>query len=156
MKMQKLISGIFVIIITAAFYSASAQCEGYGFKQCVKYLQKEYKSNGQSNSASIAPGETARVNMVFYKGYDYRVVFCGEEHLGQLGIKAYKAKGKDIGELIFDNSQRENAFNWDFSMTATHRVIIEVTAPGIEGEEAAEGCVTIVLGLRNSTQKGFK
>lgn len=148
-----------VMLISGSALYASAQCEGYGYKQCVKYLEKEYKSNGQSNSAALSPGETTKVNMVFYKGYDYRVVFCAEEHLGQLGIKVYNTKGKNKGELLFDNSQHENAFHWDFTMKATQRLIIEVTSPGLEGEEeeaAAEGCVTIALGLRNSVQKGFK
>ncbi len=154
MKMRHVLLPLFAIVLIS--FSAPAQCEGYGYKQCVKYLEKEYKSNGQSNSASLSPGETTRVNMVFYKGYDYRVVFCGEEHLGQLVIKAYKAKGKETAEVIFDNSQHENAFHWDFTMKATQRVIIEVSSPGNEGEEQAEGCVTIALGLRNSTQKGFK
>lgn len=148
---------ILIVIFIASARLASAQCEGYGYKQCVKYLEKEYKSNGQSNSAAISPGETTKVNMVFYKGYDYRVVFCAEEHLGQLSIKVYNTKGKEKGELLFDNSQHENAFHWDFTMKATQRLIIEVSAPGAEGEEeVAEGCVTIALGLRNSVQKGFK
>lgn len=146
-----------VILISGSALFASAQCEGYGYKQCVKYLDKEYKSNGQSNSAALSPGETTKVNMVFYKGYDYRVVFCAEEHLGQLAIKVYNTKGKNKGELLFDNSQHENAFHWDFTMKATQRLVIEVSSPGAEGEEEAmEGCVTIALGLRNSVQKGFK
>lgn len=154
---MKIRSGLLAVIFMSCASYALAQCEGYGYKQCVKYLEKEYKSNGQSNSAALSPGETTKVNMVFYKGYDYRVVFCAEEHLGQLAIKVYNTKGKDKGELLFDNSQHENAFHWDFTMKATQRLIIEVSAPGLEGEEeVSEGCVTIALGLRNSVQKGFK
>lgn len=146
-----------VIIFSCTLSFASAQCEGYGYKQCLKYLDKQYKSNGQSNSAIVTPGEVTKVNMVFYKGYDYRVVFCSEEHLGQLSIKVYSTKGKEKGELLFDNAQHENAFHWDFTMKATQRLIIEVSSPGMEGEEEVmEGCVTIALGLRNSAQKGFK
>lgn len=158
MKMHKYVFfRLFALLfIAGSALSVSAQCEGYGYKQCVKYLDKDYKSNGQSNSAAISPGEITKVNMVFYKGYDYRVVFCAEEHLGQLGIKVYNTKGKEKGELLFDNSQHENAFHWDFTMKATQRLVIEVTATGAEGEEVADGCVTIALGLRNSVQKGFK
>ena len=159
---MKMCQHVFVKLFSATIISCSAtfsfaQCEGYGYKQCVKYLEKEYKSNGQSNSAVISPGETTKINMVFYKGYDYRVVFCAEEQLGQLAIKVYNTKGKDKGELLFDNSQHENAFHWDFTMKATQRLIIEVTAPNAEGsEEALDGCVTIAIGLRNSMQRGFK
>ncbi len=146
-----------VTLISGSFFYASAQCEGYGYKQCVKYLDNEYKSNGQSNSAILSPGETTKVNMVFYKGYDYRIVFCAEEQLGQLAIKVYNTKGRDKGELLFDNSQHENAFHWDFTMKATQRLVIEVSSTPPEGEEELEeGCVTIALGLRNSSQKGFK
>lgn len=144
------------VIFCSSTLFASAQCEGYGYKQCIKYLDKDYKSNGQSNSAILSPGETTKVNMVFYKGYDYRLVFCAEEHLGPLSIKVYTTKGKTKGELLFDNSQHENAFHWDFTMKATQRLVIEVSAQTPEGEDALDGCVTIALGLRNSAQKGFK
>jgi len=127
------------------------QCKFFGSKMCERYLGKEYNSTGQANSASMAAGETATLQMIFYKGHDYRLVFCSEEHLGQLSIKIKSTSS----EILFDNAEHDMAFNWDFTMEKTQRFIIEVFAPGNNEEEAMEGCVAISTGVRPSIAKGF-
>ena len=131
--------------------NAQTPCKFFGSKMCNRYVEAEYRSNGQTNSASMAGGESATLQMVFYKGHDYRLVFCAEEHLGELSIKI---KGSD-GEKLFDNSEHEMATYWDFTMKKTQRFIIEVSAPGLSEDEVMEGCVAISVGVRPSVAKGF-
>ena len=140
---------LFIMVIGAPIASL-AQCHFFGQKMCVRYLE-DYSSNGQNNTASMAQGETTHLQMIFYKSHDYRLVFCSEEHLGELGIKITTSKG----EVLFDNADHDMAFHWDFSMKRTQRFIIEVTAPGGSEEDAMDGCVAIALGVRPSIHKGF-
>jgi hypothetical protein len=137
-----------LVAIFSLPYFCNAQCKYFGQKMCVKYLD-DYRHNGQNNSAAIAQGETAELNMIFYKGHDYRLVFCAEEHLGQLAIVISDTKGN----VVFDNSQQDMAWHWDFSMQSTQRFIIKVTAT--QSDEAMEGCITISLGVKPSIKKGF-
>ena len=149
--MNKLVSLLFFIIGLTSFSDVViAQCADYGSKDCVKYLD-DYHPNGQINTASLLPGESAKVQMIFYRGHDYRLVFCSEEHLGELAIKVMTSKG----DVLFDNSEHDMDTHWDFSMKATQRFIIEVTSTNPDEEELMEGCVAISVGVRPSVKKGF-
>lgn len=150
MKCKLILSIAITSLIVSASQQLNAQCKFFGAKMCDRYLTSEYRSNGQSNTASMSGGENATLQMVFYKGHDYRLVFCAEEHLGELGIKIKSTKG----EVLFNNAEHDMEFYWDFTMNKTQRFIIEVNAPGM-GEEVMEGCVAVSLGVRPSVAKGF-
>lgn len=151
MKLKRIILTFGLLTGSYLLHPALAQCKFFGAKMCDRYLTEDYRSNGQSNTAAMTPGETATLQMVFYKGHDYRLVFCSEEHLGQLGIKVKSA----TGEVLFNNAEHDMSFHWDFSMQKTQRFIIEVSAPDGDPNQAMEGCVAISTGVRPSIAKGF-
>ncbi|PCJ89886.1 MAG: hypothetical protein COA57_00810 [Flavobacteriales bacterium] len=150
MKFNRIIALLALGFVMHLPFTSFSQCKFFGQKMCSRYLDT-YKSNGQDNTASMGPGETATIQMIFYKGHDYRLVFCSEEHLGELGIKIKSSRG----DVLFDNADHDMSFHWDFTMKRTQRFIIEVIAAGMSEEEAMEGCVAIAVGVTPSIHKGF-
>lgn len=134
---------------------APISCNGFALKQC-KFDWDDFRSNGQDVSADMEVGETADLSMVFYKGHDYKVYVCSEETLGDMSIKIKTSSG----EVLFDNAKFDNSPSWDFSMSSTRRLIVEITSPGGGGSSedgfVESGCVALMVGVRPTTHKGFK
>ncbi|MDA9563097.1 hypothetical protein N9R81_00315 [Flavobacteriales bacterium] len=133
-------------------YGQSA-CHGFGNNACDPDLEG-YVQNPQVLNAELASGESAEISMVFSAKHDYRVSICSEEHMGEVGYKIKSSKG----DVLFDNQDHEMMDSWDFSMSKTKRLIIEVTFMGAASEDGFEetGCTAIIVGYRHSTQKGFR
>lgn len=127
------------------------QCRFFGSGQCDSYLD-DFKSNGQMNNAAVSPGESVSLNMVFYKGHDYRLVLCTEEHLGDVAWRVETSKG----DVLFNNEDSDYAMMWDFSMQKTARFVLKVDIPGEDDEEAVDGCIALSVGLKPSVKRGFK
>ena len=138
--------------MTLISFSQSA-CHGYGQSACKPNLDG-YVPNPQALNAELGSGESAEVSMVFSKNHDYRIYICTEEHMGEIGFKIKSSKG----EVLFDNQDYEMTDTWDFSMSTTKRLIIEVTFMGAASEDGFQetGCSAILIGYRHSTQTGFR
>jgi hypothetical protein len=132
---------------------SQSACHGYGKSACKPDLDG-YVKNPQALNAELGSGESAEIAMVFSANHDYRVYICAEEHMGEIGFKIKSSKG----EVLFDNQEYEMTNTWDFSMSKTKRLIIEVTFMGATSEDGFEetGCTAIMVGYRHSTQKGFR
>ena len=148
---------ISILIILGGFsingYSQSA-CKGFGRSMC-KVDFEDYVRNPQVLNAELSSGEAAEVNMVFSNAHDYRVYVCAEEHMGEVGIKFKTSKG----EVLFDNKDFEMTDTYDFSMTSTRRLVIEIAFQGASGGDdgfAETGCASILVGYKHSTQSGFR
>lgn len=152
MNQKHFITGTLLIVLLAVTGYVFPQCAGYAQKWCPKQLADgAYQPSPQLLTAAMGQGESTKINMNFFKGHDYRLVFCAEEHLGNLGVKVMSSKG----EVLFNNADHDNAIFWDFSMKSSQRLVIEVTAPGASEQEVMEGCVAIAVGLKPSIKKGF-
>ena len=132
---------------------SQSACHGYGNDACKPDLEG-YVRNPQVLNAELGSGESAEISMVFSAHHDYRIYVCAEEHMGEIGFKIKSSKG----EVLFDNQDYEMSDTWDFSMSKTKRLIIEVTFMGAASEDGFEetGCTSIMVGYRHSTQKGFR
>ncbi len=137
-----------LIIVNEA--KAQFQCKRFVEKRC-KVFWDDYVPNPQNILAELETGQTSELNMIFYRGHDYRVILCGEEHLGDLRFKILSSKG----DVLFDNQEYDMTQEWDFTMSTTKRLIIEVTAPGGGGDFVESGCVAVMIGLRPTPKKGF-
>lgn len=70
------------LIISIGLLSSSiflfGQCKTFTKKHCLSSLSP-YISNGQINTAKIAPGETIELQLNFNKGLKYRTLVCASE-----------------------------------------------------------------------------
>lgn len=151
----KLLSLTIVLSSISFFGISQSACHGFGNKFCkTDFEEQGYVQNPQVLNAELGSGESGEISMVFSKDHDYRIYICSEEHMGEVGFKIKSSKG----EVLFDNQDYEMTDTWDFSMTATKRLIIEVTFMGASSEDGFEetGCVAMLVGYRHSTQKGFR
>lgn len=147
---------LFMLIVGSAgsVFSQSA-CKGFARKYC-KQPKDEYIPNPQMMDAELAMGETAETQMLFYKGHDYRIFICAEETLGDVHFKIKTS----TGDVLFDNQEYDMTPVWDFSMTSTKRLILEIGTEGAASESddafSETGCVSIMVGYKYSTQGGFR
>src|SRR5262245_17017196 len=58
---------------------AQSECSDYHKFNCDRSTDSRYSVNGQSRSASVKVGEPTELNIIVYKGQDYRISFCFDE-----------------------------------------------------------------------------
>ncbi|PCJ23592.1 MAG: hypothetical protein COA97_11275 [Flavobacteriales bacterium] len=67
-----------------------------------------FKLNGQSKSALFSKGQTSELNIIVYKGQDYRVSLCMDENLGsQVKFKIYETKKVKVEKVIETKEMEE-------------------------------------------------
>ncbi len=147
MKSQLKTFGLVAAICGLTSYYAIAQCNAFTKKKCLPIL-KPFIHNGQLNSVTLSPGESASLMLTFYIDTDYRLAVCGQEVLGEM---SYKVMKKD-STLVFDSKQHKNPQFWDFKVNSTQQMIVEVSAPdrNMKGGEAFEdmGCASVLVGFK--------
>jgi hypothetical protein len=150
-KYLKVITLLFFVGVSSYSFAQSA-CKGFSKKNC-KVAFGEYVPNPQVMESEIKAGESAEAPIIFYKQHDYKIFICTEEHLGEVN---FKIKTGD-GDVLFDNRDFEMTKDWDFTMTSTKRLIIEVGSTQEAGDGFTEsGCAAIMVGYKYTTQKGFR
>ena len=132
------------IFLSFMISGAVAQCRNIAKKQCFPEL-RPYTQNGQFNSARLAPGESAEIQMTFYAGQDYRLMVCSEAVLGNVNFKVFDS---DKNELF--NSKKAAAKQWDFNVAATQALSVQVEIPPSDSPNKIipEGCVSILVGFK--------
>ena len=148
----KIIVLMLVVGVSTNTYAQSS-CKGFSKKFC-KQPKDEFIPNPQTMDAELAVGESADCQMLFYKNHDYRIFVCAEETLGDVHFKLKTSKG----DVLFDNQDYDMTTIWDFSMTSTQRLIIEVGSEGAASDDGftETGCVSILIGYKFSGQSGFR
>ena len=137
-----------------SFNQANAQCKRFTKKNCLPKLDP-YIYNGQLNSATLAQGDIAELNLTFYPDQDYRIFVCSDPILGNVHFKLYD-KDKN---LIYDNETTDYLPYWDFSTNQSMELILRVMIPEKSESDldVKEGCVSILIGFKekkgNETQE---
>lgn len=121
-----------------------AQCNEYTKKECIPQLTP-YTFNGQLNNAVLSEGETAELQLTFYKDQEYRILVEGENNLGKIQFQLFDTDYN----LLYDNSEEDNTNLWDFMVESTDDFIIRVSVPeDLQKERVESGCVSILIGFR--------
>lgn len=68
-------------ILLAVHSSAQDDCADYHRFNCERATDTRFSMNGQSKSASVQIGVPTELNIIVYKGQDYRIAFCYDEHV---------------------------------------------------------------------------
>jgi hypothetical protein len=135
---------IFALCMLALPGISLAQCNEYTKKECIPQLNP-YTFNGQLNNAVLSQGETAELQLTFYKDQEYRILVEGEEQLGKLQFQLFDTEYN----LLYDNADEDHTKLWDFMVESTDDFIIRVVVPeNMKKEELESGCVSILVGFR--------
>ena len=139
----KLLLALF--ILSAVPSLVNAQCNAFTKKKCMPQLAP-YIHNGQLNSTTLTPGETAELMMTFYSGQNYRVLVCAQEILGDVSFKILDSEKNQLF-----NSKDKGAKFWDFNVKSTQQLIIEVIVPESNTPNAIvqSGCISVLVGFKN-------
>jgi hypothetical protein len=135
--------GLIAMVIPIA---AGGQCKSFVKKQCLPMVAP-YTHNGQLNTAMMAAGQTAELQMTFYSGQEYRILICGQEALGKLWFRLVDANKNEV----FNSKNQKNSPNvWDFKMKSTQQISIEIHAPESDSpnELVPSGCVSLLVGFK--------
>jgi hypothetical protein len=124
----------------------SAQCKSFTKKSCLPKLTP-YMTNGQLNTTTMSPGQSADMVMTFNSGQSYRLVVMGEGVLGQMEFQVSDATGNVIyknksGDVITDT--------WDFNVEQTTQLTVTVRVPDQVDKTQlnTEGCVSVLVGFK--------
>lgn len=143
--MEKTIKTILLIFYLLALPTILlAQCNEYTKKECIPQLTP-YTFNGQLNNAVLSEGETAELQLTFYKDQEYRILVEGEDNLGKIQFQLFDTDYN----LLYDNSEEDLTNLWDFMVESTDDFVIRVLIPENKQKERIEsGCVSILIGFR--------
>lgn len=134
--MKKLALIIALLGFTSAYY---AQCD-ITADVCQKHITSDYLSDGQHYRALLLADQVAEFNATLYGGTTYRLAACTGTSDGQLIFRVYDKERN----LLFKNSDFENAPFWDFKLESTMDVIIEAELDPIAGQS---GCAVMLVGF---------
>jgi hypothetical protein len=144
MKNNKAI--ILILLSVLISISAQAQCKRFTKKYCLPELTP-FVNNGQLTSALMAPGESAEIVMTFTPGHDYRLLFCGQEVIGDVMFKIMDKNHK----VIYERRKPEQKAYFDFNVSSTQQFIIQVYIPEKDtpNEIVPSGCITLMVGYKS-------
>lgn len=74
---RSIIISMLAVLSTTLF--AQYNCNNYHKFNCPRSSDKNFSLNGQSKSAMVTIGESTDLNIIVYRGQDYRISFCSEE-----------------------------------------------------------------------------
>lgn len=155
-------------------FSMGQHCNHFHERFCSKSDNSYFKYNGQSKSALFAPGQTSELNVIVYKGQDYRISLCMDNNLGeQVIFKIYESvqvAGKKEKNLLYDNAANDFSPEVEFSVETSKKLAIEISIPEGEKEGSARGvkkgkdrstkpkemgCVGVLLEHMSTPKTGF-
>jgi hypothetical protein len=76
-------------LLPAPWLSAQNPCADYHKFNCLRSTEKRFQLNGQSRSAPVQVGKETEMNIIIYRGQDYRISVCHDARIlgEQLAIR---------------------------------------------------------------------
>ena len=148
---MKKVLGLVILLsaaITAVAPNTNAQemCAGTA-ELCATHIVAPFVSDGQTYRAFVTAGQDAEFHATFFKGTTYRVAGATGDTEGNLTFSLYSVDpNTGQRDMIFTNSQHNNAPYWDFKMNTTVEVAITATLNPASGKES--GCAVILVGFK--------
>ena len=124
-----------------------------GFSQCNNFVKKKcmpnilpFMHNGQTNTATLAAGQSSEMKLTFYSGQGYRILVCAQSVLGTVAFKIMDLSHK----VVFDSKENDNPDFWDFKVKSTQQFIVQVAVPPSDsyGSVPPSGCVSVLVGFK--------
>ena len=95
----------------------------------------------------VISGQNAEFQATFFSGTTYRVSVASGNTEGNVIFSVYYSDpATGDRQLIFSNSQHNNASYWDFKVTSTAEVVIEASLNPATGKDS--GFVIMAVGFK--------
>lgn len=155
----KLLKVILLLIVMCPLVGMS-QTNDYSMRRCWGYHKDSCAISkniyyrvvvDESRSALFVKGQTSRIPITIYNGRDYRVSFCHDEVLGE-GI-VMRLIDAETDEPLYDNSDDGFASEFEFTVTQTRDLYVEISVPGTSRFAESEGNEDLVL-VKKDTEMG--
>lgn len=124
--MKHLIILSLVGTLVAAPFSANAQseCSDYHKFNCDRSTDSRYSVNGQSRSASVQVGVPTELNIIVYKGQDYRISLCFDHKvLGEHVVARLIEKTREPKEVEETTTTTEDVLDENGKPTGAKREV---------------------------------
>lgn len=167
-----------VVALLPVVSLAQGPCTDYHKFNCNRSSDKRFSVNGQSKSAAVQVGQETELNIIVYRGQDYRISLCSDDNVLGDGLairlveKVRQAKPgtgdatenveyEEVEKVLWDNTEHEMDQTVEFSCTSTKRIAVEVVAAGGEsvGKKSGKafdiGCVGILIEHMPTPGLGF-
>lgn len=144
-------------------YSRSI-CQEYHKNHCKKSENKYYQYNSESRSGLFHKGQKSRTLLEAFNGRDYRITICHDDVFKQPVL--FRIVDKFMGEVLYDNSEDNYALDFEFTVTNTIDLFIEVEIQGesplvssnnrsLIKRDNEVGCVGLLIEYMVTPRKGF-
>ena len=168
-----------VLAVLAAPLANMAQytCSEYHKFNCERSTDKRFSMNGQSKSAMVQVGKETELNVIVYRGQDYRITICHDRKIlsealairlvekvrvpvGPATADSTKRVYEEVEKVLWDNTEHDMVQEVEFSCTATKRIAVEVNAVGAEDKKGRKpevdiACVGILIEHMPTPGLGF-
>lgn len=105
---------LFALVLVLTSFNALAQ-DNTLMKDCSKYLQSPFVSDGQEYKAQLESGESAEFHTTFYSGNHYRIAGVSDQKDAQLIFTIYDQENR----VLFTNKKYGSTPYWDFEFEST-------------------------------------
>lgn len=148
---------LFGIVVLPFFTSAQTndykvrKCFGYERDSCQKSGNIYYKRHEDSRSALFVKGQSSQTVMSIFNGRDYRISLCWDPALGSR--VGFKIIDNETDNVLYDNSTDEFASEFEFTVTQSREIVIEIIIPGESDLSKAHGNEDLIL-VRKDREMG--
>lgn len=145
-------------VLSVPFFG-SAQSNDYKVRKCFSYERDScsvsqnmyYKKHEDSRSALFVKGQSSQTLISIYNGRDYRISLCWDPILGsRIGFKIID---QETDNVLYDNSTDEFASEFEFTVTQSRDIIVEIQVPGESDLSRASGDEDMIL-VRKDREMG--
>ncbi len=139
---MKKLHSIFVLALTISFlFSIPVNSQDDPFEACKSQISSPFVINSQPLQAFLTGDEVAVFHTTFLSGSIYRIAACsGTEQ--PIIFSVYDSNHN----LLFTNSDYQNAGVWDFKMAGSIECTIEAQ---LNTQEVSSGMALMYIGFKN-------
>lgn len=156
---MSLLRSLFLFGIIALPILASAQTNDYKVRKCFGYQRDScpdsenvyYKHHEDSRSALFVKGQSSKTVIEIFNGRDYRISLCWDPVLGnRIG---FKILDRETDNVLYDNSTDEFSSEFEFTVTQSREIIVQISVPGESDLSKAQGNEDLIL-VRKDREMG--
>ncbi|MDE5421877.1 hypothetical protein L3073_06630 [Ancylomarina sp. DW003] len=131
---------LFALVLVLTSFNALAQ-DNTLMKDCSKYLQSPFVSDGQEYKAQLESGESAEFHTTFYSGNHYRIAGVSDQKDAQLIFTIYDQENR----VLFTNKKYGSTPYWDFEFESTLNCTIKAQ---YISKEKKPGSILLLIGFK--------
>ncbi|MDA3865662.1 MAG: hypothetical protein PF489_02805 [Salinivirgaceae bacterium] len=159
-----LIAGYALVGHTQTHDYSKSRCFDFHKQNCDKSTNKYYQYNSESRSGLFHKGQRSRTVIEAYNGRDYRISICHDDVFNKPVV--FRIIDKMGGEVLYDNSQDNYAKDFEFTVTTSIELFIEIEVQGesplvekrskmLIRRDNEVGCVGVLIEYMVTPRKGF-